>query len=54
MPCALEEQHHVVVKRLLVAFERDHVVGLGIDDLLRHVRVAARRIERDDTSVQVE
>ena len=42
------EQVNIVAQAALVAFQRQHVVGLLVDDLLCDVALAAHRIDGDD------
>ena len=48
----VEEAAHVIVQRLLVALERQHVIGALIDNLLGDLALAAHRVGRDDAALE--
>ncbi len=45
---------HVVVQRLMVAFEREHVVGASGADPCGDLRLRAHRVDRHDAAAYVE
>ena len=48
----IEKQDHIVIQRALIAFQRQRVVALLIDDLLGNAALAAECIRGHDGALQ--